>query len=420
MASLAGSATIYITPPVGIELVAYHRPEPAQGVLDHLVATAIYLQHDGKRCLLISVEHIGLLVRHVDHIRAAIAADLNLTPTQIMICFTHTHSGPDADADTPIEAAYRQTLIGKLREVAQQAMNNSQPCTVGWNVTHAQIGVNRREHLPGGTARHGVNPDGPVDDRIGILSIHQQATGERLAVVVICTAHANVLKSDNLLISGDYPGWTRSQLTATLNCPVAILLGSSGDCNALWRGSVEALEKMARTISDAVLANLPQPEPLTTLHIESENIMLSLQDIPEPDQIAQMAQDAAHNWEVDTQQWRDHMTTLYQQGKRTLNCEAELQLLQINEGVIVGLPMEPFADYALNLARQVQNERFFFNGYTNGYIGYLPTAAEIPFGGYEINWMPIIYGLLTDYLMPIQPDVEQQIIDAVLRLARNS
>jgi hypothetical protein len=197
-----------------------------------------------------------------------------------------------------------------------------------------------------------------------------------------------------------------------------ILIGSSGDCNPIWRGSIEALERMAQTISDAVLANLPQPEPLTTLRIASDRVILDLRDIPEPEHAAHMAHEAMTNWEVDTQAWLDHVTGLHRQGQRELNCKVELQLLQMNAGVIAGLPMEPFADYALNLARQTGSDLFYFTGYTNGYIGYLPTATEMLYGGYEINWMPVIYGLLTGYVMPVRGAAELHVLDAVLNIAR--
>ena len=110
------------------------------------------------------------------------------------------------------------------------------------------------------------------------------------------------------------------------------------------------------------------------------------------------------------------MTVLHQQGQRHLSCTVELQALRINEGCIIGSPMEAFAEYALKIARAADNELFFFNGYANGYIGYLPTAAEKAFGDYEIDWMPIIYGLGTGYLMPVKAQAEPQMLDAALEI----
>ena len=45
----------------------------------------------------------------------------------------------------------------------------------------------------------------------------------------------------------------------------------------------------------------------------------------------------------------------------------------------------------------LQNELAFFGGYTNGYIGYLPTKEEFAYGGYEVELSPVVYGRLRIY-----------------------
>ena len=36
----------------------------------------------------------------------------------------------------------------------------------------------------------------------------------------------------------------------------------------------------------------------------------------------------------------------------------------------------------------------------NGYLGYLPTKDEYAYGGYEVELSPIVYGTVTNLLMP--------------------
>ena len=54
--------------------------------------------------------------------------------------------------------------------------------------------------------------------------------------------------------------------------------------------------------------------------------------------------------------------------------------------------MEPFSETALEMKEILQNELAFFGGYTNGYIGYLPTKEEFLYGGYEVELSPVVYG----------------------------
>ncbi|MBZ0302023.1 MAG: hypothetical protein K8J31_19900 [Anaerolineae bacterium] len=198
---------------------------------------------DSARFALLSIEHIGMTVAHTDALRAAVAAEIGLSPTQVMITFTHTHSAPDTDSDSPLSTAYRESLLTKACETVRSAVQKMQPCTLGWGVTTTDIGVNRRERDAQGRARQGIHPTGPVDRRVGLLSIHHAQSGTHLGLIVICTAHGNILRGDNLRISGDFPGWTRARLRASLNCPVVVLIGSAGDCNPRWRGTVEDLER---------------------------------------------------------------------------------------------------------------------------------------------------------------------------------
>ena len=56
-----------------------------------------------------------------------------------------------------------------------------------------------------------------------------------------------------------------------------------------------------------------------------------------------------------------------------------------------GIPMEPFSETALEMKEILQNELAFFGGYTNGYIGYLPTKEEFLYGGYEVELSPVVW-----------------------------
>ncbi len=57
-----------------------------------------------------------------------------------------------------------------------------------------------------------------------------------------------------------------------------------------------------------------------------------------------------------------------------------------------------------------------FGGYTNGCIGYLATAKEHAAGGYEIEWMPVVYGYYEGLLMPPVPETADEVVDAAIRL----
>ncbi len=163
----------------------------------------------------------------------------------------------------------------------------------------------------------GSNPVGPVDDRIGVLSVHEAESKRRIALVVTCTAHGNVLKGDNLLVSGDFPGWTRRLLQGALACPVLVHNGAAGNVNALYRGSLADLERMAQAVSDPVLGLLPELTPASDapLWCRSVHVQAPLLPLPEPDAAAALAATVHERWGVDTAPWLQAVQAMYAKGR---------------------------------------------------------------------------------------------------------
>ncbi len=102
--------------------------------------------------------------------------------------------------------------------------------------------------------------------------------------------------------------------------------------------------------------------------------------------------------------------------KRKATFDLEVQLFQVNDGMFSGIPMEPFSETALEVKENLQNELAFFGGYMNGYIGYLPTKEEISYGGYEVELSPVVYGPVTDLLMPPEENTADVIVQKVIEL----
>jgi hypothetical protein len=77
---------------------------------------------------------------------------------------------------------------------------------------------------------------------------------------------------------------------------------------------------------------------------------------------------------------------------------------------MLGLPAEMFVQYALDFEKQASGPVISL-AYTNGVHGYVPTAADYPFGGYEVSTAYKYYGTLM-----YTPDCEIMIRKAAYRL----
>jgi hypothetical protein len=416
--SKIGVYTVDITPPLGIGFIGYHRPTGVRDIHDRIYATAFVFEKGEERSVMVSVDNIGLLVEDTTIIREQISKSLEISEDKIMVLYTHTHSGPETEGTDQLLQSYKTTLMTNIVQAAVLANKRRVPAKVGWNVTLGDIGVNRREITPEGKAVMGTNPDGVVDRRIGVLAMKHEVTDRFLGLVVFCTAHPNVLKGDSDLLSADYPGLTKTILQQTLGCPVIVVQGAAGNVNAKYRGSLEALEKMAFALSGSVLTALPgiEYQPIQRLRTVSSNIPMRLKDVPDSDGIRQMAALAEHQWGVNTDEWRNALFKMLEQNTLQLSVDLEVQLFGINEGSFTGIPMEPFSESALKIKDVLEDELAFFGGYTNGYLGYLPTKGDYPYGGYEVELNPVVYGPVTGLWMPPVEETNEEVVKKVIEL----
>ncbi|MCU5002372.1 neutral/alkaline non-lysosomal ceramidase N-terminal domain-containing protein [Bacillus tropicus] len=419
--SKIGVCKVDITPPVGIDFVGYHRETGINNVKERIYGTVFVFEKDEMKTVFISIDNIGMLVEDTNMIRERVARELPVPFEQITVVYTHTHSGPETVGEQPLVRSYKTILVNNVVQGAVTANNNLKRCEVGWGVTTGDIGVNRRERTSDGRAKMGTNIGGVVDKRIGMLAIKDAETKELTGIIVFCTAHPNVLKGDSDALSADYPGMTREILEKIVNCPVMIVQGAAGNVNAKYRGSKEALTQMAYTLSGHVLTMLPTVtySPIVNVRTISSMVQMKLKNIPEIDEIRSMAWLAEKQWGVNTDEWLTIVLEKYKQGIRHLTIDLEVQLFQVNDGMFSGIPMEPFSETALEVKENLQNELAFLGGYTNGYIGYLPTKEELLYGGYEVELSPVVYGPVTNLLMPPEENTAELVVKRVVELYKS-
>ncbi|MFK4428222.1 neutral/alkaline non-lysosomal ceramidase N-terminal domain-containing protein [Bacillus sp. RC51] len=416
--SKVGVCKVDITPPLGIDFIGYHRDTGINNIEERIYGTVFVFEKDEMKTAFISIDNIGMLVEDTNIIRERVASELHVPVERITVVYTHTHSGPETVGNHPLIKSYKTILLNNVVQGAVIANTNMTPCEVGWDVTTGDIGVNRRERTPDGKAKMGINIEGIVDKRIGVLAMRNAESKELAGVIVFCTAHPNVLKGDSDVLSADYPGMTREILEKIVNCPVIIVQGATGNVNAKYRGSQEALKQMAYVISGHVLTILPTVtyRPIVNLRTISSTMQMKLKDIPEIEEIKRMAQLAEKQWGVNTEEWLTIVLEKHRRNIQQVSIDLEIQLFQINDGIFSGIPMEPFSETALEMKESVQNELAFFGGYTNGYIGYLPTKEEYAYGGYEVELNPVVYGPVTNLLMPPEANTAELIVQRVTEL----
>ncbi|MEK4521946.1 neutral/alkaline non-lysosomal ceramidase N-terminal domain-containing protein [Psychrobacillus sp. FSL W7-1493] len=419
--SKVGIHRIDITPPLGTDFIGYHRPVGIKDITERIYTTAFVFEVNEEKSIFISIDNIGMLIEDTLIIREQISAQLNIEIDRITIVFTHTHSGPATVSDNLKVIKYKNMLVSLVTKTAVKANQKVRHSEIAWNVNEGNLGVNRREPASDDKVTMGINLHGVIDKRIGILVIRDKDSSNLSGVIVFCTAHPNVLKSDSYRLSADFPGTTRVLLEKVLNCKVIVVQGAAGDINPLYRGGSQALNQMAYVLGGHVLTMLPALNftAITNLKTTSITFPMKLKNVPLPVELHKMAMLAESKWGVNTSKWLNVLLEKYKNKEKAIWIDIEIQSFQLNEGSFTGIPLEPFSETAITFKERLGNELAFFGGYMNGYLGYLPTKDSYLAGGYEVEVNPIIYGPVTGLWMPPEENSAELIVEKALNLLIN-
>lgn len=365
------------------------------------------------RCCLAAIDHIGFSKGHANKLRQKIGEVLSIGQEQVMLCFSHTHSAPNED----MEAAYRQMVYEKVCGCAGETLRHILPVDAAWGNAEADIGFNRRK---GADA---------LDRRIGVCKVTDAENGALRLVLLRVTAHANVLKRDNHMISPDFFGAVRDKLEQQYGCPVMVTQGAAGNvapkyvrtdlmladaCDDRVIRSADALNRMAEEITAAVLPVLErlQTHPIQTIRMYGRSLDL-VAEVPSYERAIAVAEEAMQKGGIDGTAWLAEVKRLLGSGVNEQIDPTEVQVFRLDEGCLCGVANEIMCEFALEVWKKTGNEFCWFGGYTNGCTGYFPTEEEFDFGGYEVYWSMLIYYRYHGRVFPLNRDSAARLIDFV-------
>lgn len=396
---LLGLAEVDITPSFNVQIIGFNREDNlSKGILHRLFAQISVWNSNEGTCCLATIDHIGFSCEEANLLRDEIANKLGITRDRVMLCFSHTHAAPNIS----IELEYFHFLREQVLFGVSEAVRNSAPIKAVWGITETDIGINRRDMY------------GVLDRRIGILKIVDADTEHLRLLILRVTAHANVLLSDNHLISSDFIGITRALLEEKYGCKVMITQGASGNVKPKYNGSLEALDKMAFKIKEAVATCV---EGLKPHRIEKLSMFSHVEpffaDVPELERAKVISDEAMSENNIDGTKWLEEIDRLHSENIKKQRSEIEIQYFMLDNGCFCGVPNEIMCELAVDVVKACNDSYIYLGGYTNGCDGYLPTAEEYDKGGYEVLHSYLIYYIYHDTVMPLNRDTADKLVITV-------
>ena len=351
------------------------------GVLDPISHRIVAMDDGRAQYLIVSTDVCVFSPAVYDELAATVQKETGVAAARFWWTVTHTHSAPEVGppglydvllkgrSNHPPDMHYTSEIMDKLLSGAKEAIAKLEPARVATGTGIAFANINRRARDVDGKISLGLNPDGPVDRQIGLIRL-EHADGKPLALLANYAMHGTVLGGQFLKISGDAQGTVANYVEKKFGAPMLYINGAAGNIAPIY--SVYA---------DNRSGHLTQFNVLLGDRILSANQGLSAAT-------SDVSLWGAEKW-LDTprKQGLDWSADLAVYAHKSPSGEPQVRLplrfLKINDTAIWGAPIELFCEIAMNVRNHSPFARTFFFGYSNGWLGYLPTKAGFAEGGYE-------------------------------------
>lgn len=405
-----GTAKVDITPPVPVELAGFASRSGAGAceTVSHRLHANIFVfctvNAQGRQlALLVSADLPWWGPDRVESLRRTIGTRWGLDPAAILLHATHTHSGPQTSfVFSPLiglpDAAYIEELERRLLDGIRTAIRSMEPVEIEIGQGECRIGIHRRKRVNG---RILLAPDenGPADPEVRVIRFRRLYEGETKAVLVHYACHPTV-SSDNR-ISSDFCGVAMAKVERELGpqAMVAYLQGCCGDIaplsvkdGAFVNGQEETTDSLGGVLAAETLRILRQPMKRLdagALRFRSVTVALPLRTVPTLQQLQSMAADP------DEPAFAREWSRLLLERKERLQptVPLEIALLSFADGLsVMAMNAEMVVEYGKSIKRGTAGSVLPV-AYTNGMIGYVPTASQLREGGYEVNEALYYYGL---------------------------
>lgn len=354
-----GCGESIISPGLGVLMAGYFEERKSTAIHDDLYAKAMIFNDGNETAGLLCCDLICIHKDEVAKIRQIISEKAGIKGENILICGTHTHTGPQTRGFriNPEEKPTIQWLEEFPERAAQaviEAMKNLETCKISGGVSFEdRIAFNRRYLMKDGTVQTNpgnknpniIEPAGPIDPEVGVISFTGE-NGKIKAIYVNYSCHLDNVGGTE--ISADYPGYLSRRIQERLSDKPFILYtnGACGDINHInvrspySRKGHEHSRWMGETLAGDVCESLKKMKDLSNEAVKSASKIIQLP---------------------------------MREGSDKKIGEAEIQAIRVGDIGFVGIPAEYFVELQLDIKKRSPFQRTFVSELADGWVGYIPT-----------------------------------------------
>lgn len=395
----AAVSKINITPENAQQLLGYGARK-STGVHDSIFHRVVVMDDGKTKFVLVSSDICLISPSEYDNVAERVRKELGVPPENFWWSVTHTHSAPEVGPPGLAEAfladrythqydvAYTEAIEDKLVQATRAAITELEPArlAVGWG--HSNANINRRARDAKGQTVLGLNPDLPVDRRIGMIRL-ERTDNSPIAIIANYAMHGTVIGGECTLISADGPGTVSNYVEEKTGATMLFINGAAGNIAPIYstQPNTFRLKEFESLLGEKII------DANKRMNASDSNVVLKTGST-----VVETPRKEGLKWP----QYLDRYTGKDANGVQTV--KLPLRFLNINKDIAIwAAPLELFNEISSEIRDRSSFPYTFYFGYTNGWLGYMLTDQEIPFGGYETT------------VSPFKPGAEKDLIHAVLR-----
>lgn len=372
-------------------------------------------------------------------LRSRILNSINIPEPNLMLCLSHTHSGPSicqADKDKKggeLIPEYFDFLINTAIDLISNALGQASIACLSWSYGKCSLAQNR-DLKDSDKDRYlvGYNPEAEADDTL-LVGRATNSNGQIIGTIVNYACHPTTLAWENTLLSPDYIGSMREIVTNNTQSPVLFLQGASGELAPAiqYTGDTKVAEGHGRELGYAVLSTLESmPPPETTIRFKQAlesgaPLALWSSEHHRPDKSA----NALHqhiSYEVKSMNdaktlegmwkktrdpvekerlWRKYcIRSAIGDGERT---NVPIWIWKLGGAFLIGQPNEAYSVFQQTIRDQFNQHHIAIMNLVNGSIGYLPPKDFYSENIYSVWQTPFEKGSLENLIKETSEFIHQ-------------
>lgn len=369
------------------QIMRGYGPRKSTGIHDRLYHRIVALDDGTTQFILISTDICLISPADYDRVAAQLQREQGINPMHLWWTTTHTHSAPEVGSaglgvvflpdrvHDEMDPEYSKMVEKKLIEGIIEVRQKLSPARLGVGWGHSMANINRRAREIDGTVTLGLNPDGAVDRRIGLIKIDHE-DGKPLALISNYPIHGTVLGGASMVISGDAPGVVSEYVEEETGAPLLFINGAAGNLAPIY--SVYPDPKSGHLMQFRVLLGDKILEANKKISATTNEVALTAGAL------------TVETPRKEGLEWPEDMAKYSRTTKAGANLvKLPVRFMKINDEIAIwGAPLELFCEVANEVRDHSPFPFTFYYGYTNGWFGYLMTESEYEQGGYELRVSP--------------------------------